>query len=150
MPDRAAAIVGRARRSAAGDAASAKGDEMTDFEPVVDRSIAIRNETDAARRRDLVAQTWADDATYLDPMMRGEGHAGIDAMIQGFQTRFPGVRFRRTGDVDGHNDRFRFAWELGPEGGAPLAGGVGVGVVRGDRLRAITGFLDFAPAPTGR
>jgi hypothetical protein len=77
--------------------------------------------------------------------MRGDGRAGIDAMIQGVQAQFPGFQFRRTSEVDGHNDRVRFAWELGPEGGPALAGGVDFGVIAGDCLHAITGFLDFAP-----
>jgi hypothetical protein len=83
-------------------------------------------------------------------MIGGEGHDGIDAMIEGVQRQFPGFRFRQTGEVDAHNDRIRFTWELGPDEGAPLAGGLDVGVVAGERLRSITGFLDFAPTSAGR
>jgi hypothetical protein len=118
---------------------------MSNFTELIDRYIAIWNETDAGRRRDLIARTWTENSIYIDPLARGEGRGGIDAMIQGVQTQFPGLRFRRTSDVDAHNDRVRFAWELGPEGGPALAGGVDFGVIAGDRLQAITGFLDFAP-----
>jgi len=122
---------------------------MSNFTDLVDRYIAIWNETDDKRRRDLIARTWTEDSTYLDPMVRGEGRGGIDAMIRGVQAQFPGLLFRRTSDVDAHNDRVRFAWELGPEGGPALAGGVDFGVIVGDRLQTITGFLDFAPKPAG-
>jgi hypothetical protein len=122
---------------------------MSNFTDLVDRYIAIWNETDDERRRDLIARTWTEDSTYLDPMVRGEGRGGIDAMIRGVQAQFPGLLFRRTNEVDAHNDRVRFAWELGPEGGPALAGGVDFGVIVGDRLQAITGFLDFAPKQTG-
>jgi hypothetical protein len=122
---------------------------MSNFTDLVDRYIAIWNETDDKRRRDLIARTWTEDSTYLDPMVRGEGRGGIDAMIRGVQAQFPGLLFRRTNEVDAHNDRVRFAWELGPEGGPALAGGVDFGVIVGDRLQAITGFLDFAPKQTG-
>ncbi len=44
------------------------------------------------------------------------------------------------------SDRIRFAWELAPEGGAAIAKGVDFGVVAGDRLQSITGFIDQAPA----
>ena len=44
----------------------------------------------------------------------------------------------------------RFSWELGPEDGPPLAGGVDFGALVGDRLEALTGFLDFAPSPNGQ
>jgi hypothetical protein len=122
---------------------------MSNFTDLVDRYIAIWNETDDERRRNLIARTWTEDSTYLDPLMLGEGRSGIDAMIRGVQAQFPGLLFRRTSDVDAHNDRVRFAWELGPEGGPALAGGVDFGVVVGDRLQTITGFLDFAPKPAG-
>jgi hypothetical protein len=122
---------------------------MSNFTDLVDRYIAIWNETDDERRRDLIARTWTEDSTYLDPLMRGESRSGIDAMIRGVQAQFPGLLFRRTSDVDAHNDHVRFAWELGPEGGPALAGGVDFGVIVGDRLQAITGFLDFAPKPAG-
>ena len=118
---------------------------MKDVNSVIDRYIASWNETDPGRRRELIAQTWTEDASYLDPLMGGEGHDGIDAMIQAVQNRFPGHRFRRTGDVDAHHDRVRFGWELGPDGGPALARGLDVGVLVDGRLRSITGFLDFAP-----
>ncbi len=47
---------------------------MTDVKTVVDDYIAAWNETDAVRRRALIAGAWAEDATYVDPLMRGEGH----------------------------------------------------------------------------
>jgi hypothetical protein len=122
---------------------------MSNFTDLIDRYIAVWNETDAERRRDLIARTWTEDSTYIDPLMRGEGRSGIDAMIHAVQAQFPGLLFRRTSDVDAYNDRVRFGWELGPEGGAALAGGVDFGVVVGDRLQTITGFLDFAPKPAG-
>src|SRR5262245_56419019 len=122
---------------------------MSNFTDLVDRYIAIWNETGDERRRNLIARTWTEDSTYLDPLMRGESRSGIDAMIRGVQAQFPGLLFRRTSDVDAHNDRVRFAWVLGPEDGPALAGGVDFGVIAGDRLQAITGFLDFAPKPAG-
>ena len=70
------------------------------FRELVDRYIAIWNETNAGRRRALIDTTWTEDAAYLDPMMRGDGRAGIYAMIAAVQERFPGHRFRRVGPVD--------------------------------------------------
>jgi hypothetical protein len=122
---------------------------MSNFTDLVDRYIAIWNETDDERRRNLIARTWTEDSTYLDPLMRGEGHIGIDAMIRGVQEQFPGLLFRRTSEVDAHNDHVRFSWELRPEGGPALAGGVDFGEIVGDRLQTITGFLDFAPKQAG-
>jgi len=117
---------------------------------LIDRYIEVWNETDAARRRALIARTWTEDATYLDPLMTGEGRAGIDAMVQAVQDAYPGNRFRRTSEVDVHHDRVRFGWTLGPEGGPALAQGTDFGVLGGERLlAAVTGFLD-QPAQAAR
>jgi hypothetical protein len=123
-----------------------KEQAMTNVTDLIDRYIAMWNETDARRRRDLIARVWSENASYLDPLMQGEGHSGIDAMVGGVQQRFPGHRFRRTSDVDAHHDRVRFGWELAPDQGPALVSGVDFGVVAGDRLQTITGFLDQAPA----
>ena len=68
-------------------------------------------------------------------------------MIEGAQKQFPGWRFRLTSGVDAHHDRLRFGWELGPDEGPAIAGGVDFGVISGGMLQKITGFLDFAPQP---
>jgi hypothetical protein len=121
---------------------------MTDLTSVIDRYFAIWNETDAARRRALIAQTWTDDARYVDPLLSGAGPDGIDAMVQSVQQQFPEHQFRRAGEIDTHNDRVRFAWVLVPDAGAaPLVAGVDFGVVAPDgRLQTVTGFLDQVPA----
>ena len=121
----------------------------TEVEQLVDQYIAAWNETDPGTRRELIARTWADNGRYLDPLMSGAGHDGIDAMIGGVQTQFPGYRFRRAGELDAHHNVIRFSWELGPEDGPALAGGVDFAVMVDDRLQSITGFLDFAPGANG-
>ncbi|MFC5473789.1 nuclear transport factor 2 family protein [Paraherbaspirillum soli] len=114
---------------------------------LIDRYIAVWNETDAGRRAELIAATWADNASYLDPMMQGDGHAGIAAMVAGVHQQFPGHRFYRTSDVESHHDRIRFRWELRPEQGPALVTGTDFGTLAGDeRLQSITGFFDTMPA----
>lgn len=109
--------------------------------------LAVWNERDAAARRALVARAFSVDANYVDPMMRGAGHDGIDAMIAGAQGQFPGYRFELDGTADGHNDVVRFSWTLGLPGGDPVAHGTDVARVAGDgRLASVTGFLDAVPA----
>ena len=116
---------------------------------LIDRYIATWNETDGGRRRDLIARTWTESAVYLDPMLQGEGRDGIDAMIISVQERFPGHRFRRTGDVESHHDRVRFTWELAPETGDPVVSGTDFGLVTPEnRLQAITGFFDHVRQAT--
>jgi hypothetical protein len=116
---------------------------MADIQKVVNDYIAIWNETDPERRRALIGDTWTEDATYLDPLMGGEGTDGIDAMIAGAQAAYPGHRFELTDGPDVHHDRVRFEWQLRrPEDGQPVGGGVDFAVLAEDgRLDAVTGFL---------
>jgi hypothetical protein len=117
---------------------------MADSTAVVERYIAMWNETGADARRAIIAETWTDDAAYLDPLMAGEGPDGIDAMVAGAQQQYPGVRFELTAGPDRHHDRVRFAWRMvGGDGGAELARGVDFATVADDgRLRSVTGFLE--------
>lgn len=121
---------------------------MSNLNLLVDRYLAGWNETNADRRRELIAKTWTEDATYTDAHRYSKGHAEISAMIETVQERFPGYRFRLAGKVEGHNDRVRFQWEVGGTKEAPLhIVGTDFGLVAQDgRLASITGFLDVIPA----
>jgi SnoaL-like protein len=119
----------------------------TDPNTIVNRYIEAWNEPDADRRSELVAGAFAEDGSYVDPLMSGSGHEGIAAMIGAAQQQFPGHRFELSFGPDAHNDRVRFAWRLyGPDGGEPVAAGVDFATLAGDgRLGSVTGFLE-APA----
>jgi SnoaL-like protein len=119
---------------------------MTDITAVVHNYIALWNETTPEDRRALVAETFADEASYVDPLMSGAGHEGIDAMVAGAQKQFPGARFELSQGPDAHNDRVRFAWTLvSAADGTPVAAGVDFATVAADgRLRDVTGFLEPA------
>jgi hypothetical protein len=116
----------------------------TELNTLVNRYIEAWNEADADRRRELVAEVWTEDGTYLDPLMSGAGHDSIATMIALAQQQFPGHRFELSFGPDAHNDRVRFAWRLhGPEGDSPVAAGVDFGTVADDgRLSSVTGFLE--------
>ena len=115
----------------------------TDTATVVDTYLAAWNETDPSRRRQLVERTFTPEATYLDPLMRGEGHDGLDAMIAAAQQKYPGCRFTLAAGPDAHNYVLRFSWDLMPENGDKLATGHDFAVVAEDgRLSSVTGFLD--------
>ncbi len=118
--------------------------QLPDLTRLIDRYIDAWNETDAGRRRDLIVRTYAEDARYLDPAGQGCGQDAIGAMILGVQQRFPGHSFRRTSEVDAHNDRARFNWELAPADGPPIVRGIDFVEHADGRLRAVTGF--FEPA----
>ena len=117
---------------------------MPDITTVVHNYIAMWNETTPEDRRAIIADTFADGASYLDPVQAGAGREGIDAMVAAAQKQFPGTRFELSAGPDLHHDRVRFAWRLVVDGdGSPIAGGVDFATVADDgRLREVTGFLE--------
>jgi len=119
---------------------------MSDMKDLVDRYIAIWNDTAGASRRALIARTWTENASYVDSLMKSEGHGGLDAMIAGVQERFPDFRFSLLGKPDAHGAHLRFSWALGPHGGEAVVKGTDFAIVRDGRLHAVTGFLDQVPA----
>jgi SnoaL-like domain len=121
---------------------------MSTVNETVAAYIAAWNETDADRRRDIIARTWSEDGSYLDAHRGGVGHAAIDAMIAAVQERFAGYRFRLSSGIEAHHDRVRFSWTAGGTEQAPLFfGGTDFAVLADDgRLRAVTGFTDATPS----
>jgi SnoaL-like domain len=116
---------------------------MPTIEHVVDSYIAMWNEADPERRRELVTEALTDDASYLDPLMSGDGADQIAAMIGAAQEQYPGHRFALVAGPDAHHDRVRFTWSLSANGDDPVAIGIDFATVAEDgRLRAVTGFLE--------
>jgi len=110
---------------------------------VTDGYFAMWSEPDPARRQAIIAATWSEDATYVDPMFTADGYPGLDALVRGVHERFPGHRFTLVGPVDTHHDRARWAWQFGLDGAEPMAAGVDYAELAPDgRLRAVTGFFD--------
>ena len=116
---------------------------MRDVQSVVDGYIAMWNEPAEEARRSLVAETLTEDATYVDPLMAGEGVDGITAMIGAAQQQFPGLRFRLHAGPDAHHDRVRYTWQLHGDDGTAIATGVDFATLAEDgRLREVVGFLE--------
>jgi hypothetical protein len=109
--------------------------------------IALRNETDAARRGALLARQWTAAATYVDPLARAEDAGEIGAYIGGMHQRFPDYRFALIGEAGGHGDHVRFRWSLGPAGAEAPIEGSDVITLSGGRVVGVIGFLDKVPAP---
>lgn len=118
---------------------------MTDAARIAERYIAVWNEADPVRRNALLDENWSEDATYIDPLMRGNGREQIGELIGGVHQRFPGFRFSLDGRVDGYGDRIRFTWRLGPQSEPDMIKGTDFAVIEDGRLKSVTGFLDKVP-----
>lgn len=118
---------------------------MTDANAIANAYITLWNERAPQKRRDLLTSDWTEDAVYVDPLTRGDGHDGVDALIAGVQTRFPDFRFRLIGQANGFGDKLRFCWGLGPDGADCPIKGTDFAELKDGRIHRITGFLDQVP-----
>ena len=119
---------------------------MTDPTAIAHRYIELWNERMPHRRRELLSESWTADASYVDPLMRGDGHDGVDALIAGVQQRFPDFKFKLIGEPNGHGEHVRFSWGLGPDGIDSPIKGTDFAVLSDGRIKTVTGFLDQVPA----
>ena len=120
-------------------------DPKTDANTIAHSYIHLWNERAPDRRRELLKANWTDDASYVDPLMRGDGRDGVDALIAGVQQRFPDFKFQLIGEPNGYGDHVRFSWGLGPDGADSPIKGTDFATLRDGRIRSITGFLDQVP-----
>jgi len=120
---------------------------MTDVKQVAHRYIELWNERASHRRREMLAANWMADAKYIDPLMSGDGHDGVDALISGVQQKFPDFKFTLIGEPNGFGEHVRFSWGLGPIGAAdsPIKGTDFAVLSQDGRIKSITGFLDQVP-----
>jgi hypothetical protein len=117
------------------------------MQDIVEKYIATWNETDPARRRELIEELYVADASYTDPLADLRGLAEIDAGVAGAQQMFPGMVFALAGAVDANHNQARFSWHLGPAGEEPVVIGFDVAVTNADgKLTSVHGFLDKVPA----
>ena len=118
---------------------------MTDYNAITEAYIAAWNETGATARKALVEAAFTTGVSYRDPIMQGDGHQGIDALIAGVHGQFPGFRFKLKGKADGFGDNIRFSWSLGPDGTEAVIEGSDFATIKEGRLSTVTGFLDKVP-----
>jgi len=123
--------------------------DMSNVNEAVIRYIAVWNERDPNRRRDLVAKTWTEDGRYIDAHRQGTGHDAIDAMLGKAQDSFPGYVISLSSGIEAHNNFVRFSWTAGGVPAAPLfLGGTDFMTLAEDgRIETVAGFTDAAPAP---
>ncbi len=120
---------------------------MTDLITLIDTHLESLAESDAERRRRLIAATWASDGRMIDPPLDGTGHDGITVMAEAMQAQFPGSRFRRCTVIDTHHGFARYGWELvAPDGSVALTGTDIAEVADEGRLARVVGFFGHMAA----
>ena len=112
------------------------------------RYIAAWNERDPKRRRELVAETWTEDGSYIDAHRNGKGHGPIDAMLATTQAQFPSYRLTLISGIEAYNNFVRFSWSAGGTNEAPLylSGTDFATLAQDGRFRIVAGFTEAVPA----
>jgi SnoaL-like domain len=119
---------------------------MDDSKEIAERYVASFNETDPARRRELLEALYTAESTYTDPNVDLRGPAEIDGFIAQTQEQFPGYTFTLGGPVDAHHDQARFQWHGGPADEPDRYIGFDVIVAEDGHIRSVYGFMDVVPA----
>jgi hypothetical protein len=120
---------------------------MQNAEDIVERYLAVFNESDASQRSTLLESLFASDGTYTDPHVDLCGPSEIGDFVAQSQGHFPGFTFRLAGAVDAHHDQARFQWQAGPVEEPDRYVGFDVIVADHDGLiQGVYGFMDAAPA----
>ena len=117
---------------------------MTDnaLETVIDTYFAAWNETDAARRADMLATICAGGATYTDPTVHAASAAELVAHIGNVLSRLPGSRVIRTSVLDSHHGMVRFSFRRVLADGMVRMDGVDFVELSDDgKLKRIVGFF---------
>ena len=118
-----------------------------DVDTLVDTYIDMWNETDVARRAELIADGLDRRRCLHRSAARGDRCRRPSARWSTASTRqLPGHRFARTSGIDSHHDHHRFGWELAATDGTVAVEGIDVAEVGPDgRFVRITGFFGALP-----
>jgi hypothetical protein len=120
---------------------------MTDTQAFADTYVALWNEPDAGRRRELVAAVWAEDGRHilqppeeiraiaaqpgigLPAILEAQGHEAIAARVASAHDHWigaEGLSFRGRGDADRLADVVTLHWEALAADGAVFAVGLAI------------------------
>lgn len=113
---------------------------------LIEKYMAVWNETDDQARAKLIADVFTAEATYTDPLVAVTGRDQIDGMVAVVRGQFPELGFQLAGPVDAHHDVARFIWHLGSPGEEPIAIGSDVAMITDGRIAHVVGFLDKIPS----
>ncbi|WP_327256261.1 nuclear transport factor 2 family protein [Streptomyces sp. NBC_01244] len=95
---------------------------MSLTEGLVERYLAVWNESDAESRRKAVAEIWSEDGLYANTGQEFRGHEGIEAAVTEAYVDFVanGFTFRLHAHSVNH-DAARITWDMVPKDGGDIA-----------------------------
>jgi hypothetical protein len=118
---------------------------MSDVPDAFLHYLAAWNESDTSQVRAHLEHAVSPDVLFVDPANTTRGLDELEAMIVKARRDRPGAEYLRTSGVDGHNQRYRYLWEVRMDGKVVMPG-MDVATVDDDgRILRIDGFFGEIP-----
>jgi hypothetical protein len=112
------------------------------LEALIDRYCEAWSIPDAALRKRMLDEVWAEGAVYTDPRAHTTGAQELCDHIGRILQSRPGARIQRTSAVDAHHNLARFHWHVVLPDGTTLPEGIDVAELSDDgKIRRIVGFF---------
>jgi hypothetical protein len=116
------------------------------IETLIKRNLhEVFGESNVKKRRQAIAQLWAEDCVFIDHGGKRRGRDAVDAAVAALYERFPDYVFNELQPVDLLHESGRLAWSYGRPGQEQIKG-VDVVLVRDGRISLLLTFLDEVPA----
>lgn len=100
---------------------------MKEINTFVNLYNSVWNESDAERRREIIAELWSEDATHCTHSLEAHGHEAIEDRVLKAYEKFVvtgGCVFKTIGLADEHHKAIRYRWAMLPrDGGMAVAAG---------------------------
>jgi hypothetical protein len=107
--------------------------------------LEVFNERDAQRRSAAIGRIYAPDVRWTDDEGIVVGHEALEAKAIALQSQLEGLVFTKAGPVYQTRGLGYLAWQLGPDGGDPVATGFDVAVVRDDLISELYTVITTQP-----
>ena len=109
----------------------------------------VFGERDPGRRRQAIAELYADDCALYDADGAAIGQAAVsDQVGRVLSESPPGFAFSAVSPAEVIHDLGRLRWQTGPAGAPPVARGMDVAVFASGKIRTLYTFIE-APAAAG-
>jgi hypothetical protein len=103
----------------------------------------VFGERDPGRRRQAIAELYADDCALYDADGEATGQAAVsDRVGRILGESPPGFAFSLVSPAEVIHDLGRLRWQTGPAGAPPVASGMDVAVFANGKIRALYTFIE--------
>lgn len=104
--------------------------------------LEVFNNDDPVKRREIIAEVWAENCVFVDPEGIHRGRREIDETVNGLLAQFPGYRFAVDRPAQAQHGVGRLWWIYGPPEDPRRITGEDVGAIENGKLMTLYAFID--------